>query len=113
MVVDVSSRATAEAQQEGCSIVRGDARSVATLRVAGTGTTYDVIVCVPDADAAAVVASVRSIEPHARIHVAVRMHESEAQVMAAGANDAVMVGRVAGRLLAQSISSATSGNPQQ
>ena len=87
------------------STVFGDASEARTLRIAQVGTARDLFVCVGAPGGSAVVKAARGIAPEAQIRVATPTPEFRNALIAAGADDVIVISDVAGMLLARSLHS--------
>jgi voltage-gated potassium channel Kch len=103
VVIDAEERRAAFARREGLKSVTGDARSGHVLWVANAGVAASILICLPDAVAVEATRTARSIAPGATIRVALDSRRMRAEALAAGASEVIVIGEIAGRLLADSV----------
>lgn len=91
------------ARERGCRTVHADASEVSSLRVAMVGPALRVAVCIGDQPALGMVRAIRSIAPDALLQVVVQDGTLKASLKEAGADEVLVLGVLAGQLLARSV----------
>ena len=100
VVIDSGEESVAEATSRGLVAVKGNATSTAVLEEAGIRTAASVVVAVNRDDTAVLLTlTVRQLNPHAYVVVAVREQENAGLLEQGGANLVVTSSGAAGRLL--------------
>ncbi len=93
-----------QALKLGYRSVFGDACKLQRLRTVHVGAATEVVISVGDDRAADVTRQVRAIAPSALVKVAIHCGEREKEVLSAGASDVVVISKLAGIMLANSVS---------
>lgn len=88
----------------GYRSVLGDACNLHRLRTAHVGAASEIVISVGDDRAADVTRQVRVIAPSALVKVAIHCGEREKEVLPAAATDVVGISKLAGIMLANSVS---------
>jgi voltage-gated potassium channel len=102
-VIEVEHGRFEEARKFGFRSILGDAADANRLRVACVGVATRIMVCVTDEAAAAVTKAARGLAPSATIVAALRTVEQREAVLSAGANEVIVLSRMTGEMLADSI----------
>jgi len=100
-IVERSEEGVGQARSRGFGAVFGDATDPARLRIAGAGTTAEIIICVADDATAAVTAAVRKVAPCASIKAVVEHSEAAIAARSEGANLVLVLSEIAGQVLAE------------
>ena len=102
-IVEIAADRLAMARARGHSCVSGDATERNRLRIAGAGVINDIIICVDDEAAPAVMSAARAVSPSAVVSAVVKHPDTKGPVIAAGADIVLVLSEICGRLLAQSM----------
>lgn len=92
-----------KASADNFRTVFGDASEARTLRMAQLGVARDVLICVGGPRGAEIVKAARKLAPTAHIRVGTPTPEFRNVLIAAGADEVIVISDVAGALLARSI----------
>lgn len=103
VVIDHDFMRIEEASSQNFRTVFGDAADLRTMRLAQAGLARDVIVCVTGQHSAAVVRTARKVAPTAHIRAGIPTPEFRDALIAAGADEVIVISDVAGVLLAGSL----------
>ena len=101
-VIDISADRANAARRRGHRSICGDAEKLTSLRIAQAGIASEIIVCVDDATASKVTKAVRKVSTDGLINVVVQSWEAAAAARAVGAQTAIALSELAGKLLARS-----------
>lgn len=102
-IIEADEEQAQEARKKGFNAVTGDASCVATLRVAQVGIATDLIVCIDAPVAEKIVHLARSLSSSVRIQAALSQRNDRDKLMRAGAHDVVVISKLAGELIADTI----------
>lgn len=105
IVIERDFKRLEEANARNFRTVFGDAAELRTMRMAQVGTARDVIVCVGGPRGADVVRAARKAAPAAYIRAGAPTPEFRDALIAAGADEVIVISDVAGVLLARSLQS--------